>query len=91
MSQTVNSNFFRLIDYNYINQPYSTIFDKLDQLYLFKRNIYFYSKIYRKFHLFFFNFKVLRLYLNNFIIYFFGLKKKDLNLLLWKKKKKKKI
>ena len=88
MTQKVNSELLRLKSYNNISAPNISIFDNLNQLYLFKRNIFFFMKVHRRFNFFFFNFRVTRCYLKRFRIFFFGFFLSRFKLFIYKKRLK---
>lgn len=77
MIKTVNSNFFRLKNYNYFDNFETPIFNSLNQCYFLNRNIFFFVKKYRRFNFFFFNYNFQKCYLNKFKIYFFGFSQRN--------------
>lgn len=72
MTQKVNPELFRLKDYNLFTTPNIDIFDSLNQFYLFRRNIYFFIKVYSKFNFFFLSFIIHRFYFYKFKLLFIG-------------------
>ena len=71
MTKKVNPQLFRIKNYNSSNSLFVNFFDSLDQYYLIKRNLYFFTKFFRKFQIYIFSFKLQRNSFKIFKIFFF--------------------
>ena len=101
MTKKVNPQLFRIKNYNSSNSLFVNFFDSLDQYYLIKRNLYFFTKFFRKFQIYIFSFKLQRNSFKIFKIFFFCFFFKTIRYFYFfkrffgrskkKKKKKKKI
>jgi hypothetical protein len=72
MTKTVNPQLFRIKKYTFITSSYTNFFNLLNQLYIIKRNIYFFIKFFKKSRFCIFYFKIQKTILKVFKLFFFG-------------------